>query len=42
MELPGTFKELQQVLKDYKAKLDHRAQLDQQVHKEHLLMLKHQ
>jgi hypothetical protein len=42
MELPGTFKELQQVLKGHKEKLDHRDQQAQQVHKELLLTLKHQ
>jgi hypothetical protein len=42
MELLGTSKELQLVLKDHKEKLDHRAQRDQQVHKELLSMLKHQ
>jgi hypothetical protein len=42
MELPGTFRELQQVLKDHKAKLDHKDQQARQDRKEHLLMLKHQ
>jgi hypothetical protein len=42
MELLGTSKELQLVLKDHKAKLDLKAQRAQQVLKEHLLMLKHQ
>jgi hypothetical protein len=42
MELLGHFKELQQVLKEYKAKLAHKDQQGQRAHKEHLLMLKHQ
>jgi hypothetical protein len=41
-ELPGPYKELQQVLKEYKAKQVHKVLQAQQDRKEHLLMLKHQ